>query len=101
MLESIVTPDAGGTQKSSISDDSKLKGQQIDDAHDVHSQNTNEITDKKFMDEESSIDNLPDALDIGDVPAQASTGEWSSAKVTLVVGESSNSSDFADVAAPS
>ncbi|GAB4837445.1 hypothetical protein Ancab_002310 [Ancistrocladus abbreviatus] len=48
-----------------------------------------------------SADNLPDALDIGDAPSPALTGECSSVKARHVAGESSNSSDSADAAAPS
>ncbi|GMH10822.1 hypothetical protein Nepgr_012663 [Nepenthes gracilis] len=48
-----------------------------------------------------AADNLPDALDIGDVSGPISTGECSSAKVKHSVGESSNSSDSSSVAVPS
>ncbi|GAB2223067.1 hypothetical protein Droror1_Dr00017203 [Drosera rotundifolia] len=48
--------------------------------------------------EDNSVANLPEALDIGDVPQPGFSGESSSARVKNVVDESSKRSDPADAA---
>ncbi|GAB2283042.1 hypothetical protein Dimus_017573 [Dionaea muscipula] len=49
---------------------------------------------------DDSINNLPEALDMGDIPQHTSSSECSSGRVKHVAGESNKCSDSAYIATP-